>query len=63
MYINVNMCNLENFDPSSAVEYWMRQSNRKPKSSAKRKESEWFYGVFDDCLSGRKRIVRPKTEF
>lgn len=63
MYINVNMGSLEKFDPTSAVEYWMKKHARRPKSSDTRKEREWFYGVFDDSDSGRKRKVVSSVKF
>lgn len=63
MYIYVNMSSLEQFDPTSSVKFWLREHQRRPKSSDKRKQSEWFYGVFDDSVSGRKRNERPKIQF
>lgn len=63
MYINVNMGTLEQFDPHSAIEYWMHQRNRRPKLSGSSREQEWFHGVFDDSSSGHRRNIRPKIEF
>lgn len=63
MYINVNIGCLDEFDPTSAVDYWMKQKNRRPKSSETRREQEWFYGVFKIAQSGRKRTLHPKIQF
>lgn len=57
------MYSLHQFDPTSAIEYWMRQKNRRPKSSETRREQEWFYGVFVESASGRKRKLNPKIQF
>lgn len=63
MYINVNMGNLEQFDPTSAVQHWMDMHHRRPKTTGMSKEREWFHGVFDKCESGRKRKGTSKIIF
>lgn len=39
------------------------RQNRKPKSSDKRREQEWFFGVFEESESGRKRKSNHMVKF
>lgn len=54
IYIKVNMPTVNDFDPSDAVNHWMAQKNRRPRESQKRKEQEYFEGVFSEAHRHKK---------
>lgn len=63
MYVYVNMGSVSQFDPTPAVNYWLSMKNRRPKSSDTWREQEWFFGVFEEAESGRKRKSQTKLQF
>ena len=46
LYIDMNMCVSNDFDPIDAANHWMSIKKRRSKSSEKAKYQEWFVGVF-----------------
>jgi hypothetical protein len=63
LYVNTNMECLETFDPSPAVEHWMGQRKRRPKSSDLSRHQEWYTGVFEEADLTKHRQHNFKIEF
>lgn len=61
LYIKMNTNNVESFDPTSSVQYWMNQKKRRPVTGVKSKGQEWFKGVFneaDDYVHTHSPIIK-----
>ena len=52
------MCDLVEFDPTSATEYWLNQKERKPRHGTKSTEQEWFKGVFPEAQDYKRDTSR-----
>lgn len=57
------MVPLNNFDPTDAVEYWMKQKNRNPVTASKSTQQEWFKGVFSEAKQRQERQYNPIIRF
>lgn len=55
------MGDLENFDPTPAVDLWMSKKKRKPRSSPKAKEQNWYRGVFSEATEKKPIPVQRKS--
>lgn len=63
LYINTNMPCLDEFEPTPAANYWIAQKRRRPKSSDKSRQQEWYRGVFPEASAKENRDRHPKIEF
>lgn len=58
----MNMGTLDDYDPTAAVEYWMRTRHRRQKMEIKARQQEWFKGVFKEASipNNRSRSIRKQ---
>lgn len=62
IYVHTNICDLIEFNPTTAAEYWLNQKDRKPRHGTKSTEQEWFKVVFPDARDQQRHASR-KIEF
>lgn len=57
------MTTVEKFDPTTAVQYWMKQKNRNTHKSDTRKEQEYFKNVFEEADKHRNKEKTRTVSF
>lgn len=54
---------LSDFDPTEAVQYWMHEKKRNPKTSQTSQQQEWFKGVFKEAKDREHKTSNTTITF